>query len=179
MRQRGPVEKSCAVQVEWAIIHAAIPPSTIAGPVASNATARTATAPISARVISSIPTPPTHAKDVADGLGVPASAICRSVVAPALCASRMMGRTLAAKRSAIPLQARCTPLHETAGPRTETGLVHRKRDALLAAGKHPSQHTIKATGVLLHYVPKHSGTEAALKRTECLLRLLSALPKAV
>jgi hypothetical protein len=50
---------------------------------------------------------------------------------------------------------------------------------LLAAGKHPSQHTIKATGVLLHYVPKHSGTEAALKRTECLLRLLSALPKAV
>jgi transposase-like protein len=56
---------------------------------------------------------------------------------------------------------------------------HRKRDALLAAGKHPSQHTIKATGVLLRYASKPSATEAALKRTECLLRLLLALPKAV
>jgi hypothetical protein len=55
----------------------------------------------------------------------------------------------------------------------------RTRDALLAAGRHPSQHTIKATGVLLPYATAHDVTEAALKRTECLLRLLLALPKAV
>jgi len=50
---------------------------------------------------------------------------------------------------------------------------------LLAAGRHPSQHTIKAKGVLLPHAPAHGVTEAALKRTECLLRLLLALPKAV
>jgi hypothetical protein len=54
----------------------------------------------------------------------------------------------------------------------------KRRDALLAAGKHPSQHTIKATGLLLDYVGKDSVTEAALKRTECLLRLLLESPKA-
>jgi hypothetical protein len=56
---------------------------------------------------------------------------------------------------------------------------HKKRDALLAAGKHPSQHTIKATGVLLRYAPKHGAIEAALNGTECLLRLLLAMPKVV
>jgi hypothetical protein len=55
----------------------------------------------------------------------------------------------------------------------------RTREALLAAGRHPSQHTIKAKGVLLPHAPAHGVTEAALKRTECLLRLLLALPKAV
>jgi hypothetical protein len=55
----------------------------------------------------------------------------------------------------------------------------KKRDALLAAGKHPSQHTIKATGVLLRYAPKHGAIEAALNGTECLLRLLLAMPKVV
>ena len=55
----------------------------------------------------------------------------------------------------------------------------RTRDALLVAGRHPSQHTIKATGVLLPHAPAHGVTEAALKRTECLLRLLLLLPKAV
>jgi transposase-like protein len=53
-----------------------------------------------------------------------------------------------------------------------------KRDALFAAGRHPAQHTIKATGVLLTYAEKDGVTEAALKRTECLLRLLLVLPKA-
>jgi transposase-like protein len=55
----------------------------------------------------------------------------------------------------------------------------RTKNALMAAGKHPSQYTIKATGVLLPHAPEHGVTEAALKRTECLLRLLLALPKAV
>lgn len=53
----------------------------------------------------------------------------------------------------------------------------KKKDALLAAGKHPSQHAIKATGVLLNYAGKDGGTEAALGRTECLLRLLLAHQK--
>jgi hypothetical protein len=53
----------------------------------------------------------------------------------------------------------------------------RTRDTLLAIGRHPSQHTIKATGFLLPYAPTKGTTEAALKRTECLLRLLLVLSK--
>jgi len=51
------------------------------------------------------------------------------------------------------------------------------RDALLQAGSQPSQHTIKATGVLLPYAPAHGDIEAALRRTECLLRVLLVRPK--
>jgi hypothetical protein len=45
----------------------------------------------------------------------------------------------------------------------------------LAEGKHPSQHTITSTGVLSGRAP--SSTAAALRRTECLLRLLLATSK--
>jgi transposase-like protein len=47
----------------------------------------------------------------------------------------------------------------------------------LAEGKHPSQHTITSTGVLSGHAP--SSTAAALRRTECLLRLLLATSKPV
>jgi hypothetical protein len=97
------------LQAECAINHAPIPPNTIAGPVASSATASTATAPNSVPVISSIFS--TYARSrmlltdlachrppraVAMPRAFSASAICRNVVAPAFWASRMMGRTLAA-----------------------------------------------------------------------------------
>jgi transposase-like protein len=49
-----------------------------------------------------------------------------------------------------------------------------RKIALMTAGKHPSQHTIKSTGVLVPYAPARGVTEAALKRTESLLRLLLA-----
>ena len=42
MIHRGPVGNLCNPHAECVIIHAAMPPSTMAGPVASNATAMTA-----------------------------------------------------------------------------------------------------------------------------------------
>ena len=46
----------------------------------------------------------------------------------------------------------------------------------LAEGKHQSQHTITSTGVLSGFKERQT-TPGALKRTECLLRLLLATPK--
>ena len=94
----------------------------MAGTVASNATANDReAAQKSVPVIASTFSSPLRAlKDVANGLCMPLapacrghtpriecfSAICLSVVAPAFCASRMMGRTLAAKRSTNALGVR-------------------------------------------------------------------------
>jgi hypothetical protein len=47
---------------------------------------------------------------------------------------------------------------------------------LLAEGKHPSQHTISSTGALSGFKQRQT-TAGALKRTECLLRLLLVTPK--
>ena len=46
------------------------------------------------------------------------------------------------------------------------------KQRLLAEGKHPSQHVIRSLGVLSGFVQQRTTTAAALKRTECLLRLL-------
>jgi hypothetical protein len=51
-----------------------------------------------------------------------------------------------------------------------------ERQELLTEGKHPSQHTIRSTGVLSGFKQRQT-TAGALKRTECLLRLLLATPK--
>ncbi len=51
---RGPVGNLCNLHAACVIIHAAIPPSTMAGTVASNATAMTATAQNSVPVVSII-----------------------------------------------------------------------------------------------------------------------------
>jgi hypothetical protein len=50
-----------------------------------------------------------------------------------------------------------------------------RKQKLQAKGKHPAQHTIKATGVLAKFMPEGTTNEfgaAALRRTERLLRLL-------
>ena len=46
-----------------------------------------------------------------------------------------------------------------------------KRQELLTEGQHPSQHTISSTGVLSGFKERQT-TPGALRRTECLLRLL-------
>jgi hypothetical protein len=50
---------------------------------------------------------------------------------------------------------------------------------LMAEGKHPSQHDIRSTGVLSDFHPERNTTTGALRRTECLLRLLLASSKPV
>ena len=51
-----------------------------------------------------------------------------------------------------------------------------KRQELLTEGQHPSQHTISSTGVLSGFKERQT-TPGALRRTECLLRLLLVTPK--
>ena len=54
---------------------------------------------------------------------------------------------------------------------------HRKRDKLLAAGKHPRQHAVKSSGLLADMVSARKRARAPMDRTEALLRLLLATPK--
>jgi hypothetical protein len=114
---RGPVGNLCDLHAACVIIHAAIPPSTMAGTVASNATAMTERPHKRVPVISSIFSqsyersrmlltdfachwPP---RAVATPLAFSASAMSLRVVAPAFCASRVIESTLAAYLSASAL----------------------------------------------------------------------------
>lgn len=60
----------------------------------------------------------------------------------------------------------------------DSASYHSKKQKLLAAGKHPSQHTIVSTHVLADIMSGHqpAATRAAFDRTEVLLRLLLATP---
>jgi hypothetical protein len=49
----------------------------------------------------------------------------------------------------------------------------RRKNKLIAAGRHPSQHTIEATGVLVPF-ERGAASRENLERTERLLRLLIA-----
>jgi transposase-like protein len=49
-----------------------------------------------------------------------------------------------------------------------------RKNRLMAAGKHPSQHTVKATGLLSSFERCSAGATDNLERTERLLRLLIA-----
>jgi transposase-like protein len=60
-----------------------------------------------------------------------------------------------------------------------TAAYQRRKHRLLEKGRHPSQHAIRATGVLADRVSGRGGTRAAFDRTGQLLRLLLAPAKPV